>query len=112
LEVGVNSEDLDLRETFIFRGFDMGPEVVPLDKVVARPVGDALLCGKLESTVVVLKDSGADRVGGRRVLANTIEEFNQQTTDWNEHTHAAAEGSILTLSCGQSDLCDELRLPD
>ena len=61
MEVSVYSEDLNLRETII-RRFDTGSEVVPLCQAVAGPVGDALLCRKLEGAVIVLKDPGTDGV--------------------------------------------------
>ena len=90
----------------------MRPEVMPFDKVVAGPVGNALLGGQLESTIIIFKHSGTDRVGSGSVLANAIKEFKQETVDWDQSSHATGQGGILTFSSGQGNLCDELGLPN
>ena len=76
---------------------NMVPEEVPLDKEVLGPIGDTLFRCKKQSTIVVFKDTTTD--GGLEAWGKveSIYNFTEEITKWEQRAHACTESRILRL---------------
>ena len=74
---------------------------MPLDQEVFGAIGKALGVCKQESSIVVFKDSAAN--GGPGDVIWQMEapnNFDEEGTQWQESTHAGAQGRVLRLQGG------------
>lgn len=87
------------------------PEPVPFDQEVLGPVGEALVGGKVEGPLVVLKDSGSDGVREGPRDQQCGNNFIEGSAEREQSSEGVAQGSVFGLEGGAGDRRLELGLP-
>ena len=90
---GSNLEDFNVAQLHSI------PEVVPLDMIVLRAIGDALSRCQQECSIVVFKHSCIYSGSNVGVKSNWYNEFHQDAANWQDDTNGLTECRVFTLLC-------------